>query len=162
MDLPTRMFQQSMDHMNQYSEENRISADLACQMRAFLMQARHIHRQKFFNQVLAILSPKLLGLVNQEVHGGWSRILKAYWKLDGVPDVEVDRWLMVLVTKLRPRVFIPQEQIIEENSLPRHMFIVSRGLIGVLGKVCRQLTPTKFPHSFHKIACRSTRQAMEV
>ena len=75
------------------------------------------------------------------MHGGWSRILKAYWQLDGVPDVEVDRWLMVLVTKLRPRVFIPQEQIIEENSLPRHMFIVSRGLIGVLGKVVGNSLP---------------------
>jgi hypothetical protein len=64
-------------------------------------------RSEYYEETLSVISPKLRGLVNAQVHGSWIRKLQGYWKLQGVPLEELNRWLLNLVTKLNPKIYIP-------------------------------------------------------
>jgi uncharacterized membrane protein YgcG len=135
MDLPTQLFQQSMDHLNQFTEENKLPILLAQDLRRFLMQAKALHRSRFYDETLVLISPKLRGQVNAAVHGVWLEKLAGSWHLSGVSQEAMDTWLMALVTKMVPRIYMPMEDIVHLNELPGEMYIIKRGLVAQLGKI---------------------------
>jgi hypothetical protein len=98
--------------------ENHLSPDLVADMRVFLAQSKNIQRSAFYEETLSVISPKLRGLVNAQVHGSWIRKLQGYWKLTGVPVGELNHWLLHLVTRLLPKIYIPGEHVISKDELP--------------------------------------------
>jgi hypothetical protein len=144
MDLPTKLFQQSVDTLNAYAEENKLPPALSSDVRRFLMQAKALHRQRFYDQTLSLISPKLLGQVNAKVHGAWLQKLMGYWKLEGISQTQMDTWSLTLVTKMKPRIYMPSEQIVVMDELPEHMYVIRRGLVARLGRIMSESSSPVF------------------
>jgi potassium voltage-gated channel Eag-related subfamily H protein 7 len=71
MDQPTQLFKQSMDHLNSYCEEAKLPNELKLRLRAFMNQAKRLHRNKFYKQVTSMISPTLQGEVTAQTHAKW-------------------------------------------------------------------------------------------
>jgi len=136
MDRPTKLFRNNVDSLNSFANENMLEKGLACQIRAFLMRAKAIHRQHFYSKTLALVSPKLQGRVNAQVHGNLLECLITAWNIKGIAPEEMDAWMLVLVTKLECGIYIPQEHLIVPRERADKMFIIRAGLVGQLGRVC--------------------------
>jgi len=132
MDLATKMFQQSMDHLNLYLEENKFPQEMRVKLRTFFNRAKQLHRSKFYHDTLSLMSPDLRREMSRHVHAVWMEHISF---LATIPDKEKGRFLSAVAMELRLEVYGAQEKLINQGEFTTKMYIVQKGLVARLGRV---------------------------
>ena len=66
----TRIFHQSMDHLNEFMESKRLPLEMRRRVREYFIHSKAIHRERFYSQNLELMSPLLRGEVDDQGTGG--------------------------------------------------------------------------------------------
>jgi len=131
-DMATKIFRQSMDHLNLYMGENRLPQTMRVRMRNFFLRAREMHRERFYHETLQIMSPTLRGEVLAMTQGDWIQKVPFFC---GAPPKEQRDFMSALVLCLKTELFAQQDMVVQEGELCNDMYIIQRGLVACLGRV---------------------------
>lgn len=122
------------DDVNRFMKEIDLPDSLSVEIRHFLNHVHSFHREKYYWQLMQMVSPKLRGLVATHRHSVW---------LNHVPFLQcpnIDErtaFLTEVATRLEPRSFSPVEYVIRTGARSRALFIVARGLATCRGRTLR-------------------------
>jgi potassium voltage-gated channel Eag-related subfamily H protein 7 len=89
-DPGTQKFQQTMDLLNLYMSEIKMPQPDKIRMREFVAQCAGLQRQKFYQEVLDVLSPKLRAEFAERTTGQWIRLVPFFCcakKYDGTQEL---------------------------------------------------------------------------
>jgi potassium voltage-gated channel Eag-related subfamily H protein 7 len=133
MDQPTQLFKQSMDHLNSYCEEAKLPNELKLRLRAFMNQAKRLHRNKFYKQVTSMISPTLQGEVTAQTHAKWIVSLNFVAKCQ---DEDEKRHLVIdIANKLSSLCCGARDTVIQRGEYCEFLYIVERGILASNGNI---------------------------
>lgn len=129
MDQDGMVQRQTLDDLNFFMEENRLSADLRARLRRYTFMCKTLRRTEQQKLLLAGMSPTLNHEVVEAIYRGW---FSQVWYLSqpGISDDFIRELAFILVA----HVFAPLEVVEQHDSL----FIITRGLAMRNGIILRK------------------------
>jgi potassium voltage-gated channel Eag-related subfamily H protein 7 len=133
MDLATKLYEQSMDHLNAYMTEVRLPQALRVEMRLFFMQAKAVHRATFYQDTLKMMSPKLRKDIALYCHKAWMG--EIHFFSCPASELEESAFQAAIALALSTQIFAPTEHLISEGEFCENFFVVQKGIVARLGRV---------------------------
>ena len=127
-DPATQDFQQRMDLLNGYMEEISLPKSMRFQLREYFSYCRQLFRNRYYQDVLQQMTPKLRGQVAKLHHGQWIAKIPFFCAEN---DLERGEFITHIALHLEPEAFCPDEMIYFEGAPSECLYIVQKGYVFV-------------------------------
>jgi hypothetical protein len=134
MDQATSKFNQQMDELNLYMEENQMPNEMRVRLREYFNYCKQMNRQKYYQALLVEMSPTLRGEVASYINSAWLDKVP-FFNPAGVTKEESKTFCVEVSMKLLPEAFAPQELIIRMGEPTEKMYMVQRGVVAMKGQI---------------------------
>lgn len=143
-DPGTQKFQQTMDLLNLYMHEIKMPQKDKIRMREFVASCAGLQRQKFYQEVLDVLSPKLRSEFAERTTGQWIRQVPFFCCAtpeDVIAEndryTEQKRFVSDIAMVLHRAAYTRGEMLFKTGEMAECMYIVQQGVIGAKGTILR-------------------------
>jgi potassium voltage-gated channel Eag-related subfamily H protein 7 len=134
MDQATSKFNQQMDELNLYMEENQMPNPMRVRLREYFNYCKQMNRQKYYQALLTEMSPTLRGEVAMFINSSWLDKVPFFNPRDAT-EQETRTFTVAVSMKLVPEAFAPQELIIRMGEPTEKMYMVQRGVVAMKGRI---------------------------
>jgi len=142
-------FQMTLDSLNSLLFDNRtdlmgnankepMDPELKGELKAYFRDCEELHKVKYNNEVLAMMSPKLQKQFTVACYGHWLKAMP-FIKPVGEEDVSLAfDFVAELVLKMTQVYFPAAEQVLYIGEEANCMYVIRKGLVGCKGSVLRR------------------------
>jgi len=128
MEAGVRKYQELMDQLNQFLEENQVDTSLRVQARAYFRTRHQAGNLVDWRELLAEMSPDLREQIASQSHENWAGGSLYFWNC---PDEFVGK-----AAALFKEVTFPKgEKILEIGQNVNEIYVIKRGMIACAGKI---------------------------
>jgi len=128
MEAGVRKYQELMDQLNQFLEENQVDTSLRVQARAYFRTRHQAGNLVDWRELLAEMSPDLREQIASQSHENWAGASPYFWNC---PDDFVGK-----AAALFKEVTFPKgEKILEIGQNVNEIYIIKKGMIACGGKI---------------------------
>jgi hypothetical protein len=126
LDRAASDYTHAMDNLNRHMREERCSAAMRYKLRCYFVQCKKLHRDKYNNEVLKLMSPGLRREFSGHCHGAYIRKIRFF-----VTGTEEDAaFITAVALKMGTQACPAGEALIRRGERPVCMFMLRRGLVG--------------------------------
>ena len=134
MDQATSKFNQQMDELNLYMEENQMPNEMRVRLREYFNYCKQMNRQKYYQVLMTDMSPTLRGEVASYINSSWLDKVAFFNPPDVTPE-EARTFCVEISMKLLPEAFAPQELLIRVGEPTEKMYMIQRGVVAMKGRI---------------------------
>lgn len=121
-----------MDGLNAYMSEIALPHNQRRELREYFTHCKSLHRLRFYNSLLKLMSPQLRSVVAQHTHSGWLQNIPFF----NAPKLEErQEFLSEVAVAMEPAAFAPMERVVKSGHRPEHLMVIVRGLATRKGRV---------------------------
>ena len=135
MDQASTEFNQSMDDLNLYMEENHVPTELRIRLREYFMYAKAMNRQEYYSKLYEKMSPSLRGEVAYHINQEWISNVPFLSQQPGIEKEEHQLFITDIAMALKAEAYGPQEVIIKLGEKAEKMYIMQKGVVAKGGNI---------------------------
>merc|ERR1740130_1347002 len=128
-------FHQTMDHLNNYMNDVKAPPEMRRRMRQYFHARKSLHKDKYYIEVLDMMSPGLRGQFSCYCHGSW--ITKIHFFSKSESEATQSIFISSIAQNLRAKAYPAAESVIKRGEPCGNMYIIRKGLIGSQGRIFR-------------------------
>eukprot|EP00657_Telonema_sp_P-1_P003444 TRINITY_DN18291_c0_g1_i1.p1 TRINITY_DN18291_c0_g1~~TRINITY_DN18291_c0_g1_i1.p1 ORF type:complete len:518 (+),score=148.41 TRINITY_DN18291_c0_g1_i1:99-1652(+) len=121
-------FQETMDELNQFTDEQMLSPDLAIRLREYFQHLRSVEKLKLYSSLLQKMSPGLRGEVSMIAYGSMIQ------SVDYLANTG-ESFITQIALNLGAMVLSPGELVVSERTPATHLYFVADGLVSTAGRL---------------------------
>ena len=135
MDQASTEFNQSMDDLNLYMEENHVPTELRIRLREYFMYAKAMNRQEYYSKLYDRMSPALRGEVAYHINEEWISNVPFLARQPGIENEEHHLFITDVAMNLKAEAYGPQEVVIKLGEKAEKMYIMQKGVVAKGGNI---------------------------
>ena len=131
-DPATTQYQETVDLVNKFLEENAVPGDIRTSLREYMKFSRELIRSECYHKVQRTFPPSLQEKLALFLNEEWIAGLHFFHAED---EQERGSFIQALCTRLEMAAFPPEERIFSAGEPASHLFIIRRGLVAKMGRI---------------------------
>ena len=131
-DPATTQYQETVDLVNKYLEENRLPLEIRIQLREYMAFSKQLIRAEIYHNIQSSFPPSIQGRIACYLNEAWIANLP-YFQAEN-PE-ECTQFTMALATRLEMAAYPPEERIYMPGEPATHLFIIRRGIVAKMGRI---------------------------